>query len=131
MEDSYYSSLKSEFNYLSHLHQLPSLSIHEWKFMWMRPHNFPTFRLAQFAGLLSRRIKWFEFIKQTSLEELTDDLRNIAASSFWNEHFHFGKTAKSHNAVLTPDFIQHLKQNAFLRLLFCYGEYIGDISLKL
>lgn len=130
-EDDYYASLKKEYSYLRHLHHLPSLSIHEWKFMRMRPYNFPTFRLAQFVGLLSKRIQWFEFAQHATLQELTADLENINASPYWSEHFHFKKTSKPHSSIVTSEFIQHLVLNAFVPLLFCYGDYIGNSALKI
>lgn len=129
-EEDYYSDLQTEFEYLRHLHSLHSLSAIEWKFLRMRPYNFPTFRLAQFCGLLHHRSQWFEFVKTSSLEELMQELDLIEASEYWKSHFHFHKLAKPHDTTLTNDFMQHIVLNAFVPLVFAYGKYIGDVALQ-
>jgi hypothetical protein len=96
----------------------------------MRPYNFPTHRLAQFVGLIAKRLQWFEFVKQASLDEVVSDLGNIVASSYWSTHFHFQQPAKLHSTKLTKEFIQHSLLNAYVSLLFTYGDYIDQAAMK-
>ena len=53
-EDEYTSTLKREYDLLSRKYSLGSgrLNKAQWKFLRLRPANFPTIRLAQFANLL-------------------------------------------------------------------------------
>lgn len=129
--EGYFLDLKQEFDYLQKLHGLSGLNAVEWKFLRMRPYNFPTFRLAQCVGLLCNRMQWFEFVHKASLEELKESLKLISTSEYWAQHFHFHKTSnKTHVTALTKDFIEHLILNAFVPVLFAYGKYIGDLDLQ-
>jgi len=50
--DEYPRSLKKEYDYLRKKLGLVPIENHLWKFLRMRPQNFPTMRLAQFAALV-------------------------------------------------------------------------------
>ncbi|MGN0003521.1 MAG: DUF2851 family protein [Sphingobacterium composti] len=129
--EDYYLDLKTEFDYLRQLHGLKSMNALEWKFLRMRPFNFPTFRLAQFIGLISKRVQWFEFMRSASLGELKESLESISTSGYWAEHFHFNKPSRRpHETFLTKDFIEHILLNAFVPVLFAYGKYVGDADLQ-
>lgn len=95
----------------------------------MRPYNFPTFRLAQFSGLLQQRVQWFEFVRTSSYEETIKELSNSKLSNYRSTHFHFNKLSKLHSTQLTSEFIQHMVMNAFVPILFSYGKYIGNQDL--
>jgi hypothetical protein len=51
-DDEYYNLLVSEYRMLRSKFNLKPLEKHLWKFLRLRPCNFPTIRLAQFARLL-------------------------------------------------------------------------------
>jgi len=55
--DSYYAILQREFNLLRRKYTLLERTLHktQWKFLRLRPANFPTMRLAQFASLLTHQ----------------------------------------------------------------------------
>ena len=131
-EDNYTKKLKDEFHYLKNLHGLQNLTTIEWKFLRMRPYNFPTFRLAQFSGLLAQRIQWFEFAQISSLNELMSNLSKVQVSNYWSNHFHFSKeSVERHSTILTNDFICHIIINAFVPVLFSYGRHVGNQDLQL
>ena len=53
-EDKYFNELKNEYIFLKNKFQLNPLENHLWKFMRLRPPNFPTIRISQFAVLISK-----------------------------------------------------------------------------
>lgn len=128
--DSYANQLYEEYKYLKQLHNLYELSSVEWKFLRMRPYNFPTFRLAQLCALLMKRIKWFELVRSSTLDEVFNEFDTIETSSYWQNHFHFNKLSKRHETKLTKQFIQHVVLNAFIPVLFAYGKYTGQQDLQ-
>ncbi|WP_149913541.1 DUF2851 family protein [Sphingobacterium cavernae] len=130
LDDAYAKDLWQEFGYLKHMHGLGGQSLVEWKFLRMRPYNFPTYRMAQLCGLLIKRMQWFEFIKTSALQEVIEDLEAICTSGYWRDHFHFHKISKAHDTRLTSDFIQHIVLNAFIPILFTYGKYIVREDLQ-
>ena len=50
----YQKKLQPEYKHLKNKYNLKQLGKHQWKFMRMRPANFPTVRIAQWATLLYR-----------------------------------------------------------------------------
>lgn len=49
--DDYYLILQKEFRYLQHKFELPApMSVEQWRFLRLRPDNFPHVRLAQLAS---------------------------------------------------------------------------------
>nr|WP_238533695.1 DUF2851 family protein [Pedobacter agri] len=59
-EDDYPLSLKKEFQFLQKKYAIKPLEVSIWKFMRMRPQNFPTIRLAQFAALIIKENHLFQ-----------------------------------------------------------------------
>jgi len=63
--DEYTSRLKEEYDHLRKKYNLKPLDQHLWKFMRLRPVNFPTVRLAQFAALVHALPGLFRKILET------------------------------------------------------------------
>ncbi|MFM6976869.1 MAG: DUF2851 family protein, partial [Sphingobacteriaceae bacterium] len=58
-DDYYPKQLKREYRYLSKKYHLNALDESIWKFMRLRPANFPSIRLAQFAALVLKSYHLF------------------------------------------------------------------------
>jgi hypothetical protein len=68
--DEYPRKLKDEYHFLRKKHSLQPVEKHLWKFLRMRPQNFPTIRLAQFAALVVNSSHLFS--KMLELREVAD-----------------------------------------------------------
>ena len=53
-------------------------------------------------------------------------LFDVSASSYWNDHFTFGKISKKSKKKLTKSFVDLLIINTILPLKFCHGRHFGD-----
>ncbi len=51
---------------------------------------------------------------------------SISASSYWNDHFTFGKTSKISQKKLTSNFVELLLINTIVPLKFCYERFKGN-----
>ncbi|MCH7534873.1 MAG: DUF2851 family protein, partial [Bacteroidetes bacterium] len=60
--DHYPNELIREYNHLQNKHSLKPLQKHLWKLSRMRPNNFPTIRISQFAALLAKEKNLFNSI---------------------------------------------------------------------
>ena len=128
--ESYVQDLKKEYAYIEKLHGLESLSPYQWKFMRMRPANFPTFKLAQLASLYTHQSSWFSWITTTeSLDEIKYFVDNLEIPEFWSNHYHFEKESVGHSTSISKEFFQLLVINSFALILFSYGKYICDSHL--
>jgi hypothetical protein len=122
--DGYFDKLAEEYAYLSHKHKLQDsgLAKHEWKFLRLRPANFSTIRLAQFAQLLYKKKSLFNaFIQTESFEQLYQFL-DIQQSAYWQKHYTFGKESQSKIAGLGKQSIANLIINTVVPLLVAYSN---------
>src|ERR1700743_858058 len=133
----YPKSLKEEYAFLQKKYSLVPIEKHLWKFMRLRPQNFPTIRLAQFAALVIRSNHLFSKvldIKDTaSLRKLFTDLE---INPYWESHYRFDVASKPVTKSLGQSSIDILLLNTFVLFLFSYGkhnqqEYFINRSLKL
>ena len=135
--DAYPQALKKEYNFLRKKYSLTPIEQHLWKFMRMRPQNFPTIRLAQFAALVVNSNHLFSKVMDTreikGLQHLFTDIR---VNPYWEEHYRFDKESKPSAKNLGPDSINIIILNTLVLFLFSYGkhnqlQHFMDRSLKL
>jgi len=130
-EDDYSKSLQAEYQYLSHLHGLISIEREFWRFMRMRPYNFPTYRLGQLAALLSNRSYWFAYVQEVEdLQTIFDTIDKSVMNTYWCNHYRFGASSAKHSISWSLSFKIHLAVNCFIPVLFAYGMYIKEDRYK-
>jgi hypothetical protein len=129
--DDYYLSLQKEYLYLYKKYGLRDIESGMWKFMRLRPINFPTIRIAQFAGLIHNSSALFSRILEAeSLEELRK-LFDVSASEYWNTHYSFHKISKdNHVKKLGDTAFNNLVINTIVPMLFVYGDQHLDQAMK-
>ncbi len=120
--DDYYMELREEYRFLADKYQLRPLSGHLWKFLRLRPVNFPTLRLAQFAQLLVKSPQLFS--RFTQVEELREikELLEAEATGYWLNHYRFNVSAIKKVKRLGHGSIDNIIVNTLVPLLFLYGE---------
>ncbi|RKD92748.1 uncharacterized protein DUF2851 [Mangrovibacterium diazotrophicum] len=128
--DDYFLALRQEFSFLYKKYKLKPIEGHLWKFLRLRPVNFPTVRIAQFAMLVHQSTALFSHIIET--EKLSDvkKLFQIEASSYWESHFKFNKLSKKQAKHLGDSAFFNLVINTLVPFLFVYGEYHKKQPLK-
>ena len=95
------------------------------QYMRLRPHNFPTIRLAQLASLYasSQQI----FVKIFDGETLhTQWMTKVVVSSYWMTHYTFEKSSQKQDKKITSSFVDLLKVNTLIPLAFCYQKAKGN-----
>lgn len=124
--DEYSQKLQSEYKFLQTKYHLTSMDPHLWRFMRMRPSNFPTIRIAQFACLVHRSSHLFsEILEANSIRDMIS-LFNVTASDYWKDHFHFGKKSVAKGKQLGKDSIHLIIINTVIPFMFVYGRSRGD-----
>jgi hypothetical protein len=120
--EDYPIALKKEYAYLSKKYRLQHLPSHLWKYLRLRPSNFPTLRIAQLAILLSKHQKLFsKVIESETLEQLIS-LFKVEASPYWETHFVFDKTTNARAKVLSNERINLLLINVIIPFMFLFGK---------
>lgn len=118
----YAHQLKAEYIFLKKKYGLESIRALEWKFLRMRPANFPTIRMSQLAAFLSGRQKIFAHLLDIRSVKEIKQLFQVEASPFWREHYHFKRAAKHAPGNIGDEFIHIQVVNTFAPLLFLYGK---------
>jgi hypothetical protein len=126
--DSYSDNLKCEFEFLSKKHTLNTrfLQRYQWKFLRLRPQNFPTIRIAQLASLLGKADKLFSIIVEfNSIKNITEFLK-VKQSVYWEKHYDFGKTCNMKLSGLGLTSIRNILSNTFVPILSAYSKHINS-----
>ncbi len=125
--DEYSKKLLDEYNFLYHKYQLkPPLSHHQWKFMRLRPANFPTLRIAQLAGTLSDPKGLFSrFLQVESRDQLLRTFEK-STSRYWNDHYLFGKKTMAKVNSIGAASIENIGINTVAPILVAYGKTIDE-----
>ncbi len=118
IEEGFYQSLKAKYTYIKHKYQLNLGSKNQFQFYGLRPHNFPTIRLAQLTALYSAHKTIFSMLTGSiSLKEVYD-VFDVEVDSFWNEHYTFSKASKKRTKRLTQNFVDLLLINVIIPIKF-------------
>ena len=124
--EKYPEQLYKEYLFLAKKYNLSPIDAKPWKFMRMRPANFPTIRISQFANIIYRSSGLLHKILET--EKLSDvvALFKIQASPYWTTHFRFGKETKPKVKELGIASIHLLLINTIIPFTFVYGKQTGS-----
>ena len=121
--------LKREFTVMKAKFNLVTLPAERWKFMRMRPSNFPTIRLAQMAQLIHRNGCLFSKIREAQTVGAVKALFDVAASAYWETHWRLEMPSEPKPKHLGESTANLLMINAVVPLLFCYGKLHKDESV--
>ena len=124
-DQAYLQQLQQEWEFLGQKYQLhdKKMQRHEWKFLRMRPANFPTVRLAQLAAVLQAHHHIFSlFSEKTCVKNLIQSLRQ-KPSAYWQQHYDIGKVSKTKIAAMGISSAQNLLINTAAPLSAAYGVY--------
>lgn len=128
-DDAYYKLLQREFNVMRQKYRMLERSLHkmQWKFLRLRPSNFPTLRISQFAALLGARRNLFASILKCDTRADLHEFFCHEPSEYWKTHYHFRKQV---DAVpgLGPESIHNLSLNTAVPLLAAYAIARDDYS---
>lgn len=123
-EDEYVGFLIREYNLLRKKYSLDGrqMNLVQWKFLRLRPGNFPTIRLAQLASLLTSQKNLFsKILESTSYKELVA-LLSVEQSEYWKQHYQPAKKSKTTVPALGKSSIENIIINTIAPLLMAYGK---------
>ena len=100
-----------------------------WRFLRLRPSNFPHIRIAQLACLYNREYGLLsKLMEKETLKEVRDLLRG-GASEYWLTHYSFGASSPSTPKTLSNASIDLLIINTVVTFLYAYGMHKGNEAL--
>ena len=122
----YYRKLQKEYFYLKKKFSLPApVRTEMWKFLRVRPSNFPLLRIAQLASLVQQGYFNFSDIRECpDISKFTSLV--IYPSDYWKHHYHFGKPSKVPGGKLGRSSLENLAINVITPVLAGYGLHTGQ-----
>ncbi|MFK7950084.1 MAG: DUF2851 family protein [Saprospiraceae bacterium] len=125
-EEEYPNALKKEYDFLQKKYSLFPLMATIWRFMRLRPANFPTIRLAQFAALIHQSTHLFsKVLEAETIEAVKQLFEDIEVSEYWLTHYKFDKISKKRTKNLGKSTIELFIINTIIPFLFHYGREKG------
>lgn len=122
--DEYPLKLKKEYDFLSKKYKLKPIENHLWKFMRLRPQNFPTIRLAQFAALVVNSNHLFSKVLDIKeVKGLRDLFAAVKVNQYWETHYRFDTESAPSAKNLGPASVDVLLLNTLALFLFSYGKH--------
>ena len=123
LQEGYFTRLRREYLYLQHKFSLKPMDGTMWKFLRLRPQNFPHIRIAQLATLYyERRAGLSQLIACETTEQLKACLTTYV-TPYWETHYTFGSTSCMMEKHLSATSLNLLMINTAIPMLFAYGRH--------
>lgn len=122
-KDEYPRQLKKEYAFLKKKFQLKAMDKHLWKFLRLRPSNFPTIRIAEFSSLLYNSRNLFSKTLQCDNPLEIYDLYSSRASEYWTNHYTFGNESPTKLKSIGRKTIDSIVVNTIVPFVFVYADY--------
>ncbi|PWD99265.1 DUF2851 family protein [Marinilabilia rubra] len=129
-DDRYMSLLQREYNLIKHKYGLEPIPAHNWKFLRLRPGNFPTIRLVQLAALIARSPFLFDHLLRCNN---LSDVRSLFYSEpqpYWINHYRPFASAPEKSKKLGKQAVDLIIINTVVPLFFSYGRLRGQEYFK-
>jgi hypothetical protein len=128
--DEYPQLLNKEYDFLRKKFSLSPIQSHLWKFLRLRPSNFPTIRISQFAALIHQSQNLFSKILSCKTSDEVVSMFELKASDYWETHYVFGKPAPKKTKRFGDSATQTMIINTVVHFLFLFGNEKGNIYSK-
>lgn len=124
--EEYPRQLQKEYQFQRRKFRLHPLPPQSWKFMRLRPANFPTLRIAQLSTLLFQSDNLFSKVMAARTMTEVENVFEVKLSNYWWTHYTFDKTSDKKRKALGRDTIHLLFINTIAPFLFLYGQRRGE-----
>ena len=123
LNDGYFAKLRNEYQYLAHKFSMKPIDFKLWRFLRLRPQNFPHIRISQLANLYyQQKAGLSQLIECETLDELKNVLKS-QVTPYWETHYTFGSESPKNEKHLSYGSINLLMINTAIPMLFAYGRH--------
>ncbi len=128
-KDEYPQLLKAEYEFLKYKYSLQPVDHYIWKYMRLRPQNFPGIRLAQFAALILKSNHLFsKILELKNVAEISRMFADLKVDSYWETHYRFDYISDRSSKQIGSQSINNILINTVAVALFAYGRHVQNQS---
>ncbi|MEL6988814.1 MAG: DUF2851 family protein, partial [Bacteroidota bacterium] len=122
-KDDFPRRLKQEYQFQQKKLKITPIPFATWKFLRMRPVNFPSIRIAQFARLIHQSDNLFS--KSLAAQNLKqyENMFELKLADYWKKHYVFDKESVNREKKLGKQSIHSILINTIAPFLFLYGKH--------
>ena len=129
LNEGYFAKLRNEYQYLAHKFSWQPMDYKRWKFLRLRPQNFPHIRLSQLANLYYEHKTGLSQLIECADSLALHDLMKTKVTPYWETHYTFGSSSEQNEKSLSPFSINLLLINTCIPMLFAYGRHTANEQL--
>ncbi|PID89558.1 MAG: hypothetical protein CSA05_01485 [Bacteroidia bacterium] len=130
IDDEYYKQLQKNYAFFKKKFSLSPIEDFLWKFLRLRPVNFPTIRISQFAALIYQSNALFSKIISSKKLEDIEQYFQLQASEYWDTHYTFDKKTQKRIKRFGKSSFYNIAINTILPFMFTYGRIKGKENLQ-
>jgi len=128
--EDYPHQLFQEYEFLRQKYQLHPIQEYPWRFLRLRPSNFPTIRIAQWAAFLHKmKGHYFCILEDMEIEKILEKI-SVCASDYWNHHYCFDRPSAFQTKVLGAQSAQLIMINGLIPFMYFLGEEKSAPEIK-
>ena len=129
LNEGYFAKLRNEYLYLAHKFSMKPMDFKLWRFLRLRPQNFPHIRISQLASLYyQQKAGLSQLIECETIEQLKT-LFSSHVTPYWETHYTFGSTSSKNEKHLSYGSLNLLMINTAVPMLFAVGRHQGKEEL--
>ena len=129
LNDDYYKRLSAEYTFLAHKFSLKPMDRKLWRFLRLRPQNFPHIRISQLANLYHSGRMGLRALAECNTVADIERLLDTHVTPYWETHYAFGVQSTRNDKHLSAASLNLIVINTAIPMLFAYGRHISDDSL--
>jgi len=121
LKEAHPKKLKALFEFEDRKYHFNKLNPSIWKFMRMRPYNFPSVRIAQLAALFANWTSVCESVFYARDIDLIEKQFRKDSHLYWQTHYRFNSITKPRSSVIGKSMFNHIMINTVIPFLYAYG----------
>ena len=105
------------------------MDANQWRFLRLRPQNFPHIRISQLANLYYEQRSGLSCLLECETIKQARELLSTQVTAYWETHYMFGIESKRSEKRLTKASLDLQIINTVIPILFAYGKHKSNEKL--
>jgi hypothetical protein len=123
LREGYFQKLQHEYRFLAHKFTLHAMDGSHWRFLRLRPQNFPHIRLVELANLYVSNHVSLSSVMEAKTPEEARAMFHTEVTPYWQTHYVFGAPSRKSMKQLRESSIDSILINMSVPMLYAYGRH--------